>query len=127
MRAIRNVAAVALLGAVIAGGSAVCFGCSRDEPTARSPAAPSASAAAPVALAATDSRVAIPVEGITCGSCVISIRTALKKLDGVKAVEASPDDANAVLVTFDAQQVTPERLAQTINDLGYKAGAPVKS
>src|SRR5262249_42867089 len=90
----------------------------------RAPAAARAAAQAGESRS-TDSRVTIPVEGMTCAACSLSIRKALKKLDGVKAIEASHDKGQAV-ITYDPAKVSPERMVQAINDLGYKAGAPVK-
>lgn len=75
--------------------------------------------------AAADSRVIIPVEGLSCASCSFAVRRALKKMDGVKSIERGPNEDEA-LVTYDASKVKPEQFVEAINSLGYKAGTPVK-
>lgn len=77
-------------------------------------------AAAPAAV---ETKVAIPVDGMTCAACPVAIKTALKKLDGVKSAEASREKKQAEVV-YDESKVTAEQLAEAINKLGYKAGTP---
>jgi len=72
-----------------------------------------------------DSKVIIPVEGLSCASCSFAVRRALKKMDGVKSIERGPNEDEA-LVTYDASKVKPEQFVEAINDLGFKAGTPVK-
>ena len=74
---------------------------------------------------AVDSKVIIPVEGLSCASCSFAVRRALKKMDGVKSIERGPHEDEA-LVTYDASKVKPEQLVEAINSLGFKAGRPVK-
>jgi len=84
--------------------------------------------AAPSALSqppAADAKLTVSVEGVSCASCTLSIRRALRKLDGVKKVEAG-SESNQAVVTYDAAKVRPEQIVQTINDLGFKAGTPIK-
>ncbi len=76
-------------------------------------------------LAAADSKVIIPVEGLTCASCSLTVRRALKKLDGVKKIEPGPQE-NEAAVTYDASKVKPEQFVEAIDKLGFKAGTPVK-
>ena len=75
--------------------------------------------------AAADSKVIIPVEGLTCASCSLTVRRALKKMDGVKKIEPGPRE-NEAAVTYDASKVRPEQFVEAINKLGFKAGTPVK-
>jgi Cu+-exporting ATPase len=75
--------------------------------------------------AGTDSKVIIPVEGLSCASCSFAVRRALKKMDGVKSIERGPNEDEA-LVTYDASKVKPEQFVEAINSLGFKAGTPVK-
>ena len=77
------------------------------------------------AKAAADSKVIIPVEGLSCASCSFAVRRALKKMDGVKSIERGPREDEA-LVTYDASKVKPEQFVEAINSLGFKAGTPVK-
>jgi len=71
------------------------------------------------ALAATRS-VTFTVTGWTCGSCAASTRIALKKLDGVEEVKTDRQKMEAA-VTYDDSKVTPEKMIQAIQKLGYKA------
>ncbi len=71
------------------------------------------------ALAATRS-VTFTVTGWTCGSCAASTRIALKKLDGVEEVKTDHQKMEAA-VTYDDSKVTPEKMVQAIQRLGYKA------
>ena len=54
-----------------------------------------------------------------------AIRIALRKLDGVKDAKVSFADKQAV-VEYAPSKVTPERLADAVNKLGYKASLPAK-
>src|SRR5262245_61050146 len=71
------------------------------------------------AMAATKT-VSLDVKGWTCGSCAVSTRIALKKLEGVEAVKTD-HDRGGVVVTYDDTKVTPERLIERIEKLGYSA------
>ncbi len=78
-----------------------------------------------VTAGAAESKVIIPVDGLTCASCSLAVRRALKKMDGVRHVEPGPQE-NEALITYDASKVKPEQLVEAINSLGFKAGTPVK-
>ena len=71
------------------------------------------------ALAATNS-VTFAVKGWTCGSCAASTRIALKKLDGIEDVKTDYQKMEAV-VTYDDSKVTPEKMIQAIQRIGYRA------
>lgn len=60
------------------------------------------------------------VEGMTCGGCEASVKVAVKRLDGVKAVEASHTEKRAT-VTYDSHKVTPQAIIEAIDKLGYTA------
>lgn len=64
--------------------------------------------------------VALDVKGWTCGSCAVSTRIALKKLDGVESVSTDHEKSEAV-VTYDDSKVTPEEMVQAIQRVGYSA------
>lgn len=113
-----------LLTAVVAAHCALvplfalaCTGCEQDA------AAGKTKTAVPVATPG-GSRVTIPVEGVDCAACILGIRSALKKLEGVKAVEGGKDDSKTVVVTFEPGKVKPAQMVEAINGLGYKAGTP---
>lgn len=60
------------------------------------------------------------VDGMTCGGCEVGVRRVVKKLDGVKQVEASHKEKTAV-VTYRADKVTPDDIIAAIEELGYTA------
>ena len=67
--------------------------------------------------------VTLPIEGMTCASCVARVKRTLHSIKGVTEVEVSLEHRNARVSYLDAQ-VSPERFAAAINDLGYRAGTP---
>ena len=70
--------------------------------------------------------ISLPVEGMTCASCVLRVETALKKVDGV-------DQANVNLATekvtlsFDAGKTDVKALSAAVEKAGYKLLLPVES
>lgn len=70
--------------------------------------------------------VIIPVEGMSCGSCVANIKRTVKSLPGVKGVNVSLEKREAV-VSYAKGKISPEQMVKTINDLGYKAGKPIQT
>lgn len=69
----------------------------------------------PASAAAT---ITIHIDGVTCASCTIGIRKALKQLDGVARVTMTETDA---VVAYDPTRVDPQRIVAAIDKLGYKA------
>jgi copper chaperone CopZ len=66
--------------------------------------------------------VRLHISGMTCGSCPITARTALKKLPGVLDAKVTLDDSLGV-VRYDPQKVTPAQIATHLTRLtGYGAG-----
>ncbi|MHB9115097.1 MAG: heavy metal translocating P-type ATPase [Thermoleophilia bacterium] len=62
--------------------------------------------------------VQIPVEGMTCASCVARVQKSLGRVDGVS--EASVNFATEkATVSFDPAAVDVERLVATVRDTGY--------
>jgi copper chaperone CopZ len=74
-------------------------------------------------LEAETKTVVIPVEGMTCASCVAQVKRALKAVDGVVEVKVALEQRSA-RVRYIEGRVTPERLVEAINKSGYKAGTP---
>lgn len=68
--------------------------------------------------------VRIPVDGMSCAVCVARTRKALQGVEGVDDVTVSLAEREA-RVRFQPGKVNPDQLLRTINDLGYRAGAPV--
>ena len=70
-------------------------------------------------------RVVIPVDGIWCVACEIPVRHALKKIDGVAAVQVSGAGKSAT-VDYDPEKTSPAQLVAAINSTGYQAVLPNK-
>lgn len=76
----------------------------------------SAALSAP-AWAATQT-VTLSVTGMTCAACPITIKKALKKVEGVENIEVSLEKKEA-LVTFDDAKTTVEALLEATKNAGY--------
>lgn len=87
-------------------------------------------AAVPVDRARGDSgsgaSVSLHVEGMTCASCKVAVRTALTKLDGVKGDRVDVANKSAT-IEYDPTKVTPQQLVDAVNRLGYQASLPANS
>jgi copper chaperone CopZ len=81
---------------------------------------PQAASAARAHLAS----VMIPVEGMTCFTCELTVESSVKGLPGVRSVDAEVKDA-AAYVEYDSSQVSVTQLIEAINKTGYKASVPV--
>ncbi len=66
----------------------------------------------------------LPVEGMTCASCVARVEKALKRVDGVSGAAVNLATEKAT-VTFDPAKVTLERLQAAVVGAGYTLNAPV--
>jgi len=82
-------------------------------PAARAEAAPANEPAAGVKTAT------LNVEGMTCASCTVTVKTALRKLDGVKDATVKLDEKRAI-VQYDPGKVTPQQMAEAVTKAGYK-------
>lgn len=67
--------------------------------------------------------VIIPVEGMTCFTCEVTISFALKKVTGVKQVNASAKKGE-VQVTYNKDKTDLKELIRAINKTGFKAALP---
>ncbi len=67
--------------------------------------------------------VVLPVDGMTCLTCELTIESSLKRLPGVTNADANVTQ-KVVAVSYDPAQVTVEGLIATINKSGYKASYP---
>jgi copper chaperone CopZ len=75
---------------------------------------------------ASDSVVAISIEGMICGSCMARVKKTLKRAEGVKEVKISLKDREAK-VKYDGSKTVPDSLVNAINRLGYHASLPKKA
>ncbi len=64
--------------------------------------------------------VTFEIENMTCAMCPVTVRTAMKRVDGVRSVDVDFDNKTAVVV-FDPDVTTAELIAQASTDVGYPA------
>ncbi len=70
-------------------------------------------------------RVVVSVDGLSCVTCEIPVRHALRKVDGVKSVEVSAATKIAT-VEYEPSKTNAEQLVAAINATGYRALLPKK-
>ncbi len=68
----------------------------------------------------------LPVEGMTCASCVARIEKKLIKVDGIQNATANLASEN-VNIIFDRTKVDLNKIAKVIEDTGYKLILPEQS
>ena len=61
--------------------------------------------------------VVLRIEGMTCKACPLTIKTALKKLNGIVDVEVRYEDKEAK-VTYHDKKVTTDQMAKAIEKAG---------
>jgi copper chaperone CopZ len=66
-------------------------------------------------------QLTISVGGMSCEHCVGRVSKALAALPGVRVEHVEVGSAS---VTYEPAVISPERLAQTVEDLGYTAETP---
>ena len=65
-----------------------------------------------------EAKVTVPVTGMTCAGCAVSVESVLKAQPGVK--DAAVNFANQTAqVAYDPSQVTLPRLQQAAQSMGY--------
>ena len=62
------------------------------------------------------------VTGMTCGGCENAIRLTLRQLQGIASITASHKD-ESVEVSYDSEEVSRDKIARAIEDLGYQVSA----
>jgi mercuric ion transport protein len=67
-------------------------------------------------------RATIEISGMSCAGCAVNVEQSLKRLPGVRFVEASFEKGEA-RVEYDPAKANPEQLKAAIDEIGYKAGA----
>lgn len=60
------------------------------------------------------------VEGMTCATCPVTVKAAVKKLKGINEIKTSLEEKNAV-VDFDSQKINADEIQKAIDGTGYKA------
>lgn len=84
-----------------------------------------ASAQIQTQLASGLNHVVIPVEGMSCVTCEVAVRHALRRVDGVKSARVSVA-TKTVTVDYAAAKANPKQLVAAINSTGYRASLPNK-
>jgi len=69
--------------------------------------------------------VVIPVTGMSCQSCEMTIERALGELDGVYRVKAD-HEKSTVVAHYDPGKVSPSTMVDEIAKAGYTSGDPVE-
>jgi len=75
---------------------------------------------AQIAMAANERTVVFAVEKMTCATCPITVRAAMKRVDGVKTVKVDLDSKTAT-VTFDASVTSASEVAGASSNVGFPA------
>ncbi|MDZ4774496.1 MAG: heavy metal translocating P-type ATPase [Planctomycetota bacterium] len=68
-------------------------------------------------------RVDLPLKGMTCASCAMTIEKALSKSDGVSTASVNFATKTAT-IHYDPTKTQPEALVEVVKDVGYDAVAP---
>lgn len=92
---------VGTLGMSLVGGT----GCGTVEPTTAVKATRTAS---------------LRVNGMTCASCAVTVKVAVKRLEGVASVKVDVPGSRAS-IHYDDERVSAQALAQAITDAGYES------
>jgi copper chaperone CopZ len=78
-----------------------------------------------VPAASEEATTTLKIKGMTCASCETTIQLVFEKVTGVRSASASYERSEAV-VKYDPAQVTPEQLAQAINEKTDYQATPLK-
>jgi mercuric ion transport protein len=70
-------------------------------------------------------RIVVSVEGLSCVTCEIPVRHALRRIEGVKSVDVNAATKTAT-VDYEPAKADPEQLMAAINSTGYHASLPNK-
>jgi copper chaperone CopZ len=70
-------------------------------------------------------RIVLSVEGLSCVTCEIPVRHALRRIDGVESAHVSAATKTAT-VDYEPAKTNPEQLVAAINSTGYRATLPNK-
>jgi P-type Cu+ transporter len=64
-------------------------------------------------------KITLPVEGMTCASCVARVEKAISKVNGVRNISVNLA-SEKVSFELDSEDVNINKLAELVNDAGYK-------
>ncbi len=77
---------------------------------------------AATAIKTTEARLELPVQGMTCASCVRRVERALSATDGVQAADVNYALGRAT-ITYDPARTSPKALAEAVVGAGYEVPA----
>lgn len=60
------------------------------------------------------------VEGMTCVTCTVTTKAAIKKLNGIKDIQVSLEEKSAV-IKYDDALTSSDEIRKKIDSVGYKA------
>ncbi len=72
------------------------------------------------------SKISLPVEGMTCASCVTKVEKAISKAEGIKNVSVNLA-TEKVSFEIDSEKADLNKIAELVNDMGYKIDFSVLS
>lgn len=67
---------------------------------------------------ASQKTVTLSVPGMTCSACPITVKAALKRVDGVSSVQVRYEERDAT-VTFDDDKTSVDAITQATTNAGY--------
>src|SRR4030095_2854927 len=70
-------------------------------------------------------RIVIPVEGMSCATCEVAVRKALKRVNGVASAHVSVATKIAT-VDYDPAKTNTDQIVAAINSTGYRASLTQK-
>ncbi len=68
-------------------------------------------------------KLTLPIEGMTCASCVLHVEEALKKVPGVRSAQVNLATEKATVETEPDRAPSVQALSDAVADAGYKVGA----
>lgn len=68
-------------------------------------------------------KIKMSIDGMVCNACQSSVKKSIKSLEGVKEVQVSLENRNAI-VTYYPHLIKPEAIQQAVNKGGFTAGKP---
>ena len=69
--------------------------------------------------------ISLPVEGMTCASCVARVEKSLKKIDGVEEVNVNLA-TEKVTLTYKENEASVAQFTKAVGDAGYNLVVPTE-
>ena len=69
--------------------------------------------------------VEVSIEGMSCMACVAKVKKTLSDLSGINEVKVSLENKSAT-IQYNPDNISLDKIKQSINEIGYKAGAVKK-